>query len=180
MRKKKRKYFTRQCCKHTWSLDSWAMRIASCRARSACWLRERKGKTGIQAMLYTDALYVGTCPSTQTPPVLVLTSGRSGSAGLPGWEQRSGDFGRSPRPRCSFPHFQTRWGGQNNVRDCGRRGKCPGLSCCSGSLGNAEERVKITELIKKISPTLDSPLVDLLIQWGKLSGRTSPLQQSLG
>ncbi len=103
-------------------------------------------------MFQADTLYVETCPSSQTPPALVLTSGRSDSAGLLSWEQRSGDFGRSPHPRCSFPHFQTRWGGQNNVRDCGRRGRCPGLSCCSGSLGNAEERRKSTELMKKILP----------------------------
>lgn len=29
---------TKQCWRHTWSLDSWAILIASCRASSACWL----------------------------------------------------------------------------------------------------------------------------------------------
>lgn len=103
--------------------------------------------------------------------VLVLTSVRSDSAGSPGWEQRSGGSGRSPRPRYSSPRFQTRWVGRNNVRGCEPTGRCPGPSCCSGSSGNAEERVKTTALIKKWSPS-NTP-VDVESSW------ISPLQQNL-
>lgn len=128
-------FFTRQCCRHTWSLDSWAMRIASCRARSACWLQAQKTEnSSVSHVLFKRS------SSRKHSIYLVLTSGQSDSASLPDWGQRSGDFGRSPRPRCSSPRFQTRWGGRSNVRDCEQRGTCPGLSCCSDSSGNAEER----------------------------------------
>lgn len=36
---------TRQCCRQTWSLDSWAILMASWSASSACWLWADRGRT---------------------------------------------------------------------------------------------------------------------------------------
>lgn len=96
-----------------------------------------------------------------------LTSVQSDSADSPSWERRIGGSGRSPHHHCSFPRFQRGWDDRSSAGGCGKRGRCPGPSCCSGSSGSAKGNIRglmknmpplhhITEITDRISPPRQS------------------------
>lgn len=81
---------------------------------------------------------------SEIPQGEFLTSGRSGSAGPPGWARRSAGSARSPRPHCfcSLPP----WGstGQSNAGGCVWNWRHLELWGCLSSLNNAGNGNKIS------------------------------------
>lgn len=84
------------------------------------------------------------CRHFELPRGEFLTSGRSGSAGPPGWARRSAGSARSPRPRyfCSLPP----WGsaGRSNAAGCAWNWRHLAPWGCLSSLNNAGKGNKIS------------------------------------
>lgn len=84
------------------------------------------------------------CRPFEMPRGEFLTSGRSGSAGPPGWARRSAGSARSPRPRCfcSLPP----WGsaGRSNAGGCAWNWRHLEPWGCLSSLNNAGKGNKIS------------------------------------